>query len=87
MQIDVVQPLPSPDPYCAPLSLTTLFGKPFIAKLYLNLPNAVDDFVLWSWQYFFVAWADMPPGTDCPYPIRIWVFFEMIRPYHAVIRI
>ena len=30
---------------------------------------------------------DMPPGTDCPYPIRIWAFFEMIRPYHAVIRI
>ena len=24
----------------------------------------------------------MPPGTDCPYPIRILVFFEMIRPYH-----
>ena len=22
--------------------------------------------------------ADMPPGTDCPYPIRILAFFEMI---------
>ena len=22
---------------------------------------------------------DMPPGTDCPYPIRILAFFEMIR--------
>ena len=31
--------------------------------------------------------ADMPPGTDCPYPIRILAFFEMIRPYHVVIRI
>ena len=29
----------------------------------------------------------MPPGTDCPYPIRILAFFEMIRPYHVVIRI
>ena len=34
-----------------------------------------------------LALPDMPPGTDCPYPIRIWAFFEMIRPYHAVIRI
>ena len=32
-------------------------------------------------------YADMPPGTDCPYPIRILAFFEMIRPYHVVIRI
>ena len=31
--------------------------------------------------------ADMPPDTDCPYPIRILAFFEMIRPYHVVIRI
>ena len=31
--------------------------------------------------------ADMPPGTDCPNPIRILAFFEMIRPYHVVIRI
>ena len=31
--------------------------------------------------------ADMPPGTDCPYPIRIFAFFEMIRPHHVVIRI
>ena len=31
--------------------------------------------------------SDMPPGTDCPYPIRILAFFEMIRPYHLVIRI
>ena len=31
--------------------------------------------------------SDMPPGTDCPYPIRILAFFEMIRPYHVVIRI
>ena len=30
---------------------------------------------------------DMPPGTDCPYAIRILAFFEMIRPYHVVIRI
>ena len=29
----------------------------------------------------------MPLGTDCPYPIRIFAFFEMIRPYHIVIRI
>ena len=33
------------------------------------------------------VYADMPPGTDCPYPIRIFAFFEMIRPYHVVIRI
>ena len=31
--------------------------------------------------------ADMPHGTDCPYPIRILAFFEMIRPYHVGIRI
>ena len=31
--------------------------------------------------------SDMPPGTDCPYPIRMLAFFEMIRPYHVVIRI
>ena len=31
--------------------------------------------------------SDMPPGTDCPYPIRILAFFEMIRPYHVMIRI
>ena len=31
--------------------------------------------------------ADMPHGTDRPYPIRILAFFEMIRPYHVVIRI
>ena len=31
--------------------------------------------------------TDMPPGMDCPYPIRIFAFFEMIRPYHIVIRI
>ena len=30
---------------------------------------------------------DMPTGTDCPYPIRILAFFEMIRPYHVMIRI
>ena len=29
----------------------------------------------------------MPHGTDRPYPIRILAFFEMIRPYHVVIRI
>ena len=29
----------------------------------------------------------MPPGTDCPYSIRIFAVFEMIRPYHVVIRI
>ena len=28
----------------------------------------------------------MPPGTDCPYPIWSLAFFEMIRPYHVVIR-
>ena len=33
----------------------------------------------------FIAIPDMPPGTDCPYPIRILAFFEMIRPYHVVI--
>ena len=33
------------------------------------------------------TFTDMPPGTDCPYPIRILAFFEMIRPYHVVIRI
>ena len=31
--------------------------------------------------------SDMPPGTDCPYPIRILAFFKMIRPHHVVIRI
>ena len=31
--------------------------------------------------------ADMPPGMDFPYPIRILAFFEMIRPYYFMIRI
>ena len=31
--------------------------------------------------------ADMPHGTDCPYPIRILAFFEMIRLYRVGIRI
>ena len=35
----------------------------------------------------YIVNSDMPPGTDCPYPIRILAFFEMIRPYHVVIRI
>ena len=26
--------------------------------------------------------SGMPHDTDCPHPIRIWAFFEMIRPYH-----
>ena len=38
-------------------------------------------------QSFRSTDADMPPGTDCPYPIRIFAFFEMIRPYHVMIRI
>ena len=29
----------------------------------------------------------MPHDTDCQYPIRIWAFFEMIRPYQILIRI
>ena len=29
---------------------------------------------------------DMPPGTDCPYPIRILAFFEMIRPCDTDLR-
>ena len=28
--------------------------------------------------------SDMPPGTDCPYPIWILAFFEMIQPYRVV---
>ena len=31
--------------------------------------------------------ADMPHGTDRPYPIRMLALFEMIRPYHVGIRI
>ena len=34
-----------------------------------------------------MAKADMPHDIDCPYPIRIWAFFEMIRPYQILIRI
>ena len=47
-----------------------------------------------AWKYIPIyshhniyKFSDMPPGTDCPYPIRILAFFEMIRPYHVVIRI
>ena len=32
-------------------------------------------------------YPDIPRNTDCPYPIRIWAFFEMIRPYQILIRI
>ena len=35
--------------------------------------------------YYIIT--DMPHGTDCPYPIRMLAFFEMIRPYHVGIRI
>ena len=31
--------------------------------------------------------SDMPHDTDCPYPIQICAFFEMIRPYKILIRI
>ena len=31
--------------------------------------------------------SDMPHDTDRPYPIRIWAFFEIIRPYQILIRI
>ena len=34
-----------------------------------------------------MLYADMPHGTDRPYPIRILAFFEMIWPYHVGIRI
>ena len=34
-----------------------------------------------------LAAPDMPPNTDCPYPIRIWAFFEMLWPYQILIRI
>ena len=44
--------------------------------------------LIWSAVKIWVAvHTDMPPGTDCPYPIRILAFFEMIRPHHLVIRI
>ena len=29
----------------------------------------------------------MPHDTDCPYPLRIWTFFEMTQPYQILIRI
>ena len=45
---------------------------------------ATIPFVIW---YSKLHMTDMPPGTDCPYPIRILTFFEMIRPYHVVIQI
>ena len=32
-------------------------------------------------------YLDMTHDTDCPYPIRIWAFLEMIRPYQTLIRI
>ena len=38
-------------------------------------------------QGWFECLPDMRHGTDCPYPIRIFAFFEMIRPYHVGIRI
>ena len=48
-----------------------------------QLPNTRYITVIIISEYL----TDMPPGTDCPYPIRILAFFEMIRPYHLVIRI
>ena len=27
--------------------------------------------------------ADMPPGTDCPYPIRMLAFFQMLGEHGA----
>ena len=47
----------------------------------LKKKNLLTQFSGYDYEY-----ADMPPGTDCPYPIRILAFFEMIRPYHVVIR-
>ena len=29
---------------------------------------------------FIFKISDMPPGTDCPYPILILAFFDMIGP-------
>ena len=42
------------------------------------MPVATDSSL--HFYYFAVGptTADMPPGTDCPYPIRILAFFEMI---------
>ena len=42
--------------------------------------NAPREFALFTL-------AEMPHGTDRPYPIRMLAFFEMIRPYQVVIRI
>ena len=48
---------------------------------------SLNPSILYGGEQHLFALPDMPPGTDCPYPIRILAFFEMIRPYHVVIRI
>ena len=59
-----------------------------ISKRMEVLRNSYEDFERGRrCQNSSVDEPDMPPGTDCPYPIRILAFFEMIRPYHVVIRI
>ena len=57
--------------------------------LWTLLEKHIDTWLLWYGvsSHTGTNHADMPPGTDCPYPIRILAFFEMIRPYHVVIRI
>ena len=48
--------------------------------------SADDVYDRATWRRM-TSYTDMPPGTDCPYQIRMLAFFEMIRPYHVVIRI
>ena len=62
----------------APRTLSVIAAKINIGVQFGAIPSHLSD-----------TDSDMPPapGTDCPYPIRILAFFEMIRPYHVVIRI
>ena len=57
-------------------------------KYFINSePFLIKTFNIQICFYSLMLCPDMPHGADRPYPIRILAFFEMIRPYHVVIRI
>ena len=41
-----------------------------------NLPNATSKMATQAKSHGMENHTDMPPGTDCPYPIRILAFLR-----------
>ena len=64
-----------------------LHRKLYIVKAPQDGCNTITSAPRCTTHQSTITISDMPPGTDCPYPIRIFAVFAMIRPYHVVIRI